>query len=142
VLWRSTPRGVKTLEASLAQCVDTEVCDNGVLTRVRIDLKKGLNLCQLRRFCRQIGVRHTAACNKDACRRAIAMLIEYDDGLTQSGLHPQKKEALARNTLLRLINVVFSPCFIDRFLSLNDAKNRWDHETRKLVNNFGWMLCS
>jgi hypothetical protein len=35
-----------------------------------------------------------------------------------------------------LINVVFSPCFIDRFLALNNAKNRWDHETGQLNKQF------
>lgn len=33
-------KGGKTLEASLAQYVDTEVSDNGVLTRVRLISKK------------------------------------------------------------------------------------------------------
>ena len=124
------------MEASLAQYVETEVCEDGVMKEVRIDLKNDLNLCQLRRFCRQIGVKQTAACNKDACRRAIAMLMEFENGLARAGLHPQQKEAEARNTLLRMINVVFSPCFIDRFLALNDAKNRWDHETGQMVKDF------
>ncbi len=38
--------------------------------------------------------------------------------------------------LIPLINVVFSPCFVDHFLSLNNLKNRMDHETRQLVKNF------
>jgi hypothetical protein len=130
-------KGSDTIEALLAQYVETEVCDDdGVTKQVRIDLTKDLNLCQLRRFCRQIGVKQTAACNKDACRRAIAMLINFEQGLSNAGLDPKKKEALARNTLLRLVNVVFSPSFLDRFLALNDAKNRWDHETGQLVKNF------
>lgn len=129
-------KGSETLEAVLAQHVDTEVIEAGESINVRVDLVKDLNLCQLRRFCRQIGMKQTAACNKDACRRAIAMLINFEQSLSNAGLNPHKKEVYARNTLLRLVNVVFSPCFLDRFLKLNDNKNRWDHETGQMVKNF------
>ena len=56
--------------------------------------------------------------------------------MKKNGLHPRSTEAWARNTLLRLVNVIFSSCFIDRFLSLNDAKSRMDHETGQLCKNF------
>jgi hypothetical protein len=85
-------KGNETKEALLAQYVDTEVSEDSITKQVRIDLKKDLNLCQLRRFCRQIGVKQTSACNKDACRQAIAMLITYEEGLKKTGLLPQKKK--------------------------------------------------
>ena len=126
----------KTVEHSVAQYLECEVDENEVRKIKRIDLRKDLNLCQLRRFCRQLGIKQTASSNKDACRRAIALLIDYEKQLLQNGVHPRSTEARARNTLLRSINVVFSPCFVDRFLSLNDAKNRMDHETGQMMKNF------
>lgn len=115
----------ETVEHSLAQFVETDVVLDGVVRSVRVDLNRDLNLCQLRRFCRQLGVKQTATQSKDGCRRAIAMLLEFENNLANNGLAPMQSEAISRNTLLRAINVVFSASFVDRFLKLNDAKNRY-----------------
>ena len=109
------------VEENLAQYVDVDCIDeDGALCTKRIDLHKDLNLCQLRQFCRRLGLRHTASSNKHACRKAIAQAILFESGLKEHGLHPRNTEIRARNTLLRLINVIFGSCFIDRLLAIND----------------------
>jgi hypothetical protein len=129
--------GDEMVEESLAQYVDVEVIDNnGQPSTKRIDFHKDLNLCQLRRFCRRLGLRHTASSNKHACRKAIAHAILFEKGLSENGLHPRSSEIRARNTLLRLVNVVLGHCFVDRFLAINDLKSRMDHETGQMVKNF------
>lgn len=131
-------QGAETLEHRLAQYVDIETNENGVLSTKRVDLQNELNLCQLRRFCRQLGLKQTGSSTKHGCRRAIAHSMEYDSELNRHGLLPQSAEARARNTLMRMVNVVLGGSFIDRFLSLNDLKRRVDHETGQMVKNF-WV---
>ena len=64
-------KGKEMLEHNVAQYVKVDVCNDGVTTCKRIHLQKDLNLCQLRRFCRRLGIKQTANSNKDACRRAL-----------------------------------------------------------------------
>jgi hypothetical protein len=51
-------------------------------------------------------------------------------------MHPRSTEIRSQNTLLRLMNVVFGYCLIDRLLRLNDLKSRLDHETGQMIKKF------
>jgi hypothetical protein len=122
--------GNDLVEHVFAQCAEFQIEDNGVGVTRTIDFQKDLNLCQLRRFCRhRLGLRVTASFTKHACRRAIPLVIYFESELHQHGLYPRSSENRARNTLLRVVNVVLGSLFIDRFLQLNLLKNRVDHET-------------
>jgi hypothetical protein len=130
-------QGNDLVEHVLAQYAEFQVEEGGATVPRKIDLQKDLNLCQLRRFCRHtLGLRVTASSTKHACRRAIALAISFEAELHQHGLHPRSAETRARNTLLRLVNVVLGSCFIDRFLELNLLKTRVDHETGNMVPDF------
>jgi hypothetical protein len=129
-------QGSETLEKSLAQYVDISITTDGVISTRRVDLHKDLNLCQLRRFCKRLGIKQTGSSTKHGCRRAIAHHKDYHIELSKHGLHPQTTETLTRNTLMRMVNVVFNSHFIDRFIRLNDLKRRVDHETGQMVKDF------
>jgi hypothetical protein len=120
--------GSPTTEANVAQSIETTA---GV-----VNLDNDLVLDQLRKLCRNLGIKINAGTNKFQCRKSIAILKDYEGTLKEVGTHPRSTEARATNTLLRAVNVVFGSALIDRFKTLNDSKDRVDHETRNLYEHF------
>ena len=99
-----------------------------------------LTLDQIRKFCKLLGIKYVNNCTKFQCRRAIAVLLEYGQTLPNDGSPRRFNEDRRVNTIIRITNVVFSSKFVDRFLCINDAKNRADHEFRDMSKDF-WRDC-
>ena len=79
----------------------------------------------------------TASANKFQCRKAIAILKNYEEEQQKYNTHPHSYEARSTATVVRrMINVCFGPSFINRLLSLNDLKSCVDHETWNMTNDF------
>ena len=110
-------------------------CDDEDET-TQFDMDKGLTLDQLRRFCRMVGCPCAHNCNKYQCRKALAILANHQDRRERDGEKFSTVSERATNNIVRLTNILFSNNFLDSFLALNDIKNREDHETRKLPNDF------
>lgn len=104
-------------------------------------IPKDLNLDQLRKLCANVGVTNAGSSSKYKCRQAIASLIRYEQQLQGKGLAPGSHGARTSNSLCRVINVVFGPDFVDRFVTLNDKRDRQDHETKQLCRDFWKEAC-
>ena len=92
-------------------------------------IKSLITLDQIRKFCKILGIKYVNNCTKFQCRRAIAVLLEY--GQANDGNGRRFNEDRRQNTIIRITNVVFCSEFLDRFLRINDAKSRSDHESHE-----------
>ena len=92
-----------------------------------------LTLDQLRKLCKQVGIRYVNSSNKVQCRKALAMLVNYvkdKDATTTLSLDKSTEN------IVRITNIIFGHDFVDSFLKLNDIKNRQDHESSNLPKAF------
>ena len=96
-----------------------------------------LNLDQMRKLCRKVGVKYANKCTKFNCRKAMSILAEYQEQRESDSL-PFAGTLSDRMTtnIVRLTNIIFSHEFLDSFLTLNDIKKRADHEANNLPKNF------
>lgn len=74
--------------------------------------------------------------SKLKCRIAIAEQCQINNHHKLTGIHPEIVEMQNRNTVLRVVNVVFSDAFYPRLVQINDKKDRSDMETKNMVSNF------
>jgi hypothetical protein len=93
-----------------------------------------LHLDQLRIFCKKVGVRYVNNCTKFQCRKALNIMAKYVERREkEDGVQVADR---TDSNIIRLTNIIFSHEFVDRFLALNDAKSRVDHETGGMRSNF------
>jgi hypothetical protein len=95
-----------------------------------------LNLEQLRRFSRNVGVPYVNKCTKFQCRKGLWILGNHQEQLEKYGGHDTTAEERVSSNVIRLCNVIFGHDFLDDLLALNDGKNRVDHETGGMANDF------
>ena len=100
-----------------------------------VDLEK-LTLDQLRRLCKNVGVQYVNKCSKFQCRKALWVLAQYQQQREKDGASLSTVSDRTSHNIIRITNVIFSHNFLDSFLALNDIKNRVDHETGGLPNDF------
>ncbi len=74
--------------------------------------------------------------SKMRCRIALANAFTKNSHLKLAGIHPELAEKQARNTVLRVVNVVFSAKFYDRLTQIHDSKGRPDMETKNMFAHF------
>ena len=118
-------------------CVQSVLVPNEEGADTPYDLKSLFTL-PLRTLCKNLGIANCGSINKFELRRAIAMVFSYQDKLEASGLKPSLHAGRLTSTLCRAINVVFSEQFMESFKTVNDLKNRRDHETRNTNKHF-WI---
>ena len=99
---------------------------------------KSLTVDHLRKLCTNIGIVNCGSQNKFNCRKAIATYFRYQDTLETSGLKPMSHASRVTSTICRAVNIVFSGEFIEDFKTVNDRKNRKDHETKNTSKAF-WI---
>jgi hypothetical protein len=97
-----------------------------------------LSLDQIRQLCKNVGVTNCGSMNKFQCRKAIAMYFHYRDNLEKKGLSATSYAARITSTICRAVNVVFSDQFIEDFKTVNDRKDRRDHESSNTHKQF-WI---
>jgi hypothetical protein len=102
----------------------------------KYDLKKDLRLAQLRKLAKCVGVKGHNSLSKAMVCRLIAKSLSDGNKMNQAGINPEKTMAKKTNTVCRLINLLFSVDFIDRFLCLNALHNRTSHETKQTYKSF------
>jgi hypothetical protein len=95
-----------------------------------------LNLDQLRRFSRNVGVPYVNKCTKFQCRKGLWILANHQEQLEKYGGHVTTAEERVSSNVIRLCNVIFGHDFLDDLLALNDGKNRVDHETGGMPSDF------
>jgi hypothetical protein len=100
---------------------------------VLVDLTT-LTIDMLRVFSQRCGVRYVNNRTKFQCRKALFIWADYV-------VRHQKQDGVqiidrTNANLLCILNIVFNHEFVDRFLALNNVKNRVDHETRLMPNDF------
>jgi hypothetical protein len=100
-----------------------------------IDLDK-LTLDQLRKLCKNVGAQYVNKCSKFQCRKALWVLAQYRQKREKDGAHVASVLERTSKNIIRITNVIFSHNFLDSLLALNDIKNRIDHETGGLPNDF------
>jgi hypothetical protein len=112
--------------------------DDGSGEEEEYNLKTKLNLDQHRLLCSNLGIKNYGSMNLFQCRQAMAKVCQYATALETAGITPGSNHSLKNNTLCRLINVCFSTQFVDALLTLNDIKNRRDHEGGTTYKEF-WV---
>ena len=89
-----------------------------------------LNSSQLRQLSYNFGCRKVGSASMFDCRmemaRKITMGTEYDNMILPNA--SSTRDDILINTLLRIINAVFHPEFVTRYLELNDTKRRKELE--------------
>lgn len=95
-----------------------------------------LTLDQLRRLCKNVGVRYVNKCSKFQCRKALWVLAQYQEQRERDGASCLSLSEKMTNNIVRITNIVFCHDFVDSFLTLNDIKTRADHEKGQLPKNF------
>jgi len=89
-----------------------------------------LNSHQIRRLALNFGCSKVGSSSKFECRRQMALKV--DGGVTHGNLDIPNPTSTAKdkkvNTMMRILNAVFSPTLVDRFVTLNDQKKRADFE--------------
>jgi hypothetical protein len=118
-------------------CVQSVLVPNEEGIDTPYDLKS-LFTVPLRTLCKNLGIANCGSKNKFELRKAIALFFTYQDKLEANGLNPSSHAGRLTSTLCRAINVVFSEQFIESFKTVNDLKNRRDHETRNTNKHF-WI---
>jgi hypothetical protein len=100
---------------------------------------KKLTTMQMRNLCKLAGVPSCGSRTKFECQMFIANYITYGGDKTSNKLLKTSKYATClTNKTCRLVNVVFHESFIENFKTVNDIKNRKDHETANTYKNF-WI---
>ena len=97
-----------------------------------------LTLVHLRELCSNLGIRNVGSSSLFQCRKAIAILFKYAKGLDDAGVSTGSNMSRKTNTICRATNICFSGAFFDRFMKLNDIKNRVDHEGGTTYKQF-WI---
>ena len=100
-----------------------------------------LALDQTRQLCRNVGVTNCGSMSKYHCRQAIARFFEYQDKLETNGIAPTTHASRLTSTICCAINVVFSEAFFEDFKSVNDQKDRVDHEAKTTYMQF-WICAA
>jgi hypothetical protein len=100
-----------------------------------------LTLDQVRCLVRNLGISNCGSANKLSCLKAIASFFNYQNKLDEFNLNPSTHYARITSSICRAINIVFSDMYIADFLSVNDRKNRQDHETKNTYKMF-WIRAS
>lgn len=100
------------------------------------NLDKDLSLDQLRVFCRKAGCHYINSKNKFQCRRALHIAAEFNKKMHREGAAVTTATERMTNNIVRITNIVFSHDFFESFTSLNDAKNRADHESGNIPKKF------
>ena len=96
-----------------------------------------LTLDQMRKLCKNVGVRYVNKCNKFQCRKALWVLAEYQNQKEmESAQNYTTASEKMTNNIVRITNIIFSHDFLESFLALNDIKTRVDHETHDLPKHF------
>jgi hypothetical protein len=89
-----------------------------------------LSLDRVRALCRHVGVKNVSSTPKWLCRYGIAAKISVVGKFLKNPVVPTaSKEGQSLNSLLRLANAVFHDDIRDRVFTVNDKKDRSDHET-------------
>jgi hypothetical protein len=83
-------------------------------------------------FVAVVAFKGASSAKRDDCRKLIALLQTINTQAANRMDYPRSLKQQATNTLFRMINIVFSSEFLERFKELNDAKQRVDYETRNL----------
>ena len=87
-----------------------------------VDLRM-LTLDQLRKLCKNVGVRYVNNCNKFQCRKALCVLAKYQEKMERDGAVGTTIIAdKTTNNILCITNIIFSHDLLDSFLVLNDNK--------------------
>jgi len=90
-----------------------------------------LNSHQLRRLALNFGCSRVGSSSKFECRRQMALKV--DSGIIYGNLDVPNATSTAHekkvNTMMRVLNAVFSPSLVERFLKLNDNKGQKDFES-------------
>ncbi len=108
------------------------------MRKVLKHLLKSLFTIPLRTLCKNLGIANCGSKNKYELRKGIALFFSYQDKLEANGLKPSSHAGRLTSTICRAINVVFSEQFIESFKTVNDLKNRRNHETRNTNKQF-WI---
>jgi hypothetical protein len=95
-----------------------------------------LNLDQLRRLSRNVGVPYVNKCTKFQCRKGLWILANHQEQMEKHGGRVTTTEERVSSNVIRLCNVIFGHDFLDDLLALNDGKNRVDHETGGMPSDF------
>ena len=122
--------------------IETDPKETGeVVVAYAVELEDGqvdlttLNLDQQWKFCKKVGIQYINNCLNFQCRKALSVLAHFLEGREKDGEFLSPVDRTDTN-IIRLSNIIFGHEFIDSFLSLNDAKNRVDHETGGMPGNF------
>jgi hypothetical protein len=100
-----------------------------------------LTIDQARRMCKNLGIVNCGSANKIGCFKAISSFFNYQQQLIASNLQPTSHSARITSSICRAINIVFSDVFLEEFSSVNDRKNRVDHENGT-TNKMFWIKAS
>jgi hypothetical protein len=95
-----------------------------------------LNLDQIRKLCKNVGLQYINKCSKFQCRKALWVLAKYQQGRERDSIAYSTVSDKMTNNIIRLTNIIFSHEFFDSFITLNDNKTRVDHETHDLPKDF------
>jgi hypothetical protein len=105
--------------------------------KIVFDLRKICAL-DLRKVCKNMGVPGVGSTTKFDCRRILAERIKSGVASAPALAHIQK----STSSLCRIINIIFSTCFIEGLRQLNDIKLRKDHETGNMPCNYWTKVMS
>ena len=97
-----------------------------------------LSIDQTRALGRNVGASNCGSLSKFGCRKAIAMHFGILKHLEAKGLAPTSESARCTSTICRAVNVVFSKDFLPDLLTVNDRKDRVDHESNNTHKHF-WI---
>ena len=78
------------------------------------DLTK-LTLDQLRKLCKNIGIRYVNNCTKFQCRKALCVLANYQEHRERDGTGTISDKTTGN--IIRITNIIFSHEFLDSFLA-------------------------
>jgi hypothetical protein len=87
-----------------------------------------LTTVQMRFFCKNVGVTYCGNPSKFDCSMCLANHINHNDR-HNNRLSPTWYATRLTNRICRIINIIFHETFIEDFKTVNDIKNRKDHET-------------
>ena len=96
---------------------------------------KDLTVDQLRLLCKVFGAKGAGSMNKFDCRKALAMRKVLGHQYCVGKIVDPKDNDCRHVTYIVLTNALFHSDFRDKFLSINNSKNREDFETGVGLNN-------
>jgi hypothetical protein len=122
----------KTKGETITQVLSVVIDDSGKSFQLT-----NLTVFQTRYFCKRVGLQYCGSKNKQVCRQLLAHHIQFNNNLDPQ-LEPSWYATKIMNNICRLVNVVFGESFIEDFKTVNDIKNRRDHETKTTYKSF-WI---